>query len=296
MLFISLQMKSFLITFVALQYCRRPKRLFWYGFFFKFQVEIIMQTGAISLVIGTVCGLIIVLSAIADEQCKLFELSMPYSGRYCPADGMVSIDLLPHQCRYICLQSTACKAYNYNATDGACVLFTSPCPLAVTDTMMEFAVFTDKTIHQCYQWLPYSLGVDTDERMIATDASHRIICRMQKAGDDIVCQYNTRSSRCFANLGISSFSSKQGYPCQRLRIMEGCTVFWVPYTARDPIHPRAVIAGHMVNGDTVHVTKFGNNPSVYSLAGHYVEGATHTFGNSGGDFQSSAFMMMLVVL
>ena len=253
--------------------------------------------GVTNIIIVTTFGVAAIWSAIAAEHCKLFSLSMPYNGRYCPGDGMVSPKLLPHQCRYICLQSTACKAYNYNTTDRTCTRFTSPCPLAFVHTMTEFAVFSEKLTEQCYQWVPYSSEDVIDARMVSTDFPHRIICRMQRDGDDIVCQYNTRYGMCFAHSSISAFNNKQGYPCQRLRIMEGCTVFWVPYTARDPIHPRAVIAGHMVNGDTVHVTKFGDNrPSLYSMAGSYVEGANHTIGSQSGTFQTSPSMMMLVVL
>ena len=110
-----------------------------------FQVEIIMlQFHVTSVIIGTAFGLTVIWSVIAAEHCKLFSLSTSYKGRYCPGDGIVSQHQFPHQCRYICLQAAACKAYNYNATRGTCTRFTSPCPLAVADTMMEFAVFTDK--------------------------------------------------------------------------------------------------------------------------------------------------------
>ena len=254
--------------------------------------------GVTNVIIGTAFGMAATWSATTAQHCKLFSLSLSYSGRYCPAtDGIVSIDLLPHQCRYLCLQATACKAYNYNVTDRTCMHFTSPCPLAVVDTMMEFAVFTEQKINQCYQWVSYSSGDSVDARMIYSDEPKRIICRMQKDGNDIVCNYNTKFSKCYASLGNSEFKSDQGYPCQRLRIIEGCTVFWVYYTAGDLINPRAVIAGHMANGDAVYVTKFNYNmPPMFSLSGHYVEGAHHTFGTHKGTFQSSTSMMMLVVL
>ena len=86
-----------------------------------------------------------------------------------------------------------------------------------------------------------------------------------------------------------------GYSCQRLRIMEDCTVFWVPYTARDPIPSRAVMAGHTANGSVVYVTKFYGIKS-HSLAGHYVDGAERTSGVRGRAVESSTTMMMLVVL
>ena len=265
-----------------------------------FQVEIIMlQFHVTSVIIGTAFGLTVIWSVIAAEHCKLFSLSTSYKGRYCPGDGIVSQDQFPHQCRYICLQTAAFKAYNYNATRGTCTRFTSPCPLAVADTMMEFAVFTEKTEDQCYQWIPVGTGSGNviDARMISTDDPTRILCSMQKDGDDAVCQYNTRFGKCYANLGIEVFNNNEGYDCQRLRIMEDCTAFWVSYTAGDLINPRAVTAGNVANGDAVYVTKFDyNGPPVFSLAGHYVEGADHAISNNWGVSQSSRVMWMLVVL
>ena len=67
--------------------------------------------------------------------------------------------------------------------------------------------------------------------------------------------------------------------------------------ARDPIHPRSVIAGHMANGDEVYVTKFNYNyPPIISLAGQYVEGADFTTAPAGGVTRHSRIIMMLIVL
>ena len=249
-------------------------------------------------IICTTFGVAVIWSTTAAENCKLFNLSMSYSGRYCPAEGIASMGMLPYQCRYMCLQSPACKAYNYNATEGACTRFTSPCPLAFACTMMEFAVFTEIPTDQCYQWVPMvtNSGNVIDARMISTGDPNRILCRMQKNGDDVVCQYNTKWGKCYANLGDEAFNNILGYDCQRLRIAEGCTALWVPYTPGNPINSRAVIAGHMANGSTVYVTKFDSSPPAKSLAGHYVEGGTHTIGNHAGVSMSSTVMMMLVIL
>ena len=256
-----------------------------------------LQLGVTSFIIVTAFGMVTIRSIIAIEHCKVFSSSKPYSGRYRPVDGMVSSGLLPYQCRYVCLQSIACKAYNYNATARTWTRFTLPCPLAFTDTVMEFAVFSEKPTNQCYKWVPFSSGDVIDARMISTNDSSRIICRMQRASNDLVCQYNTIYSMCFANFGNSPFDSDGGYPCQRLLIMEDCTVSWVPYIARDPIHHRAVIADPMANGDTVYVTMFDHNrPPLFSLAGHYVEGAAITIGRLGVATQNSTTMMMLIVL
>ena len=130
--------------------------------------------------------------------------------------------------------------------------------------------------------------------MTSTDESHRIICRMIKAGDDVLCYFHTYYSTCYASLGSSEFTNTHGYKCQRLRIVNDCTVSWVPYIARDPIPPRAVTAGHMANGSRVYVTKF-SLASGASLSGHYVEGTTDAIGALGGTWRSNTMMMMVVL-
>ena len=245
---------------------------------------------------STVILVTAIMTALAVEHCKLFSVPETDNGRYCPSDGLAIPHLLSDQCKYICIASPRCNAYNYNTTKRTCTRFASPCLQAIPDAVMEFAVFTEKTKDQCYQWIPYSSGDAVDPRMVSTDDAHFIICRMQKDGNDIVCFYDSRTSNCYAIWESPEFSS-QGYPCQRLRIMEDCTVFWVPYTAGHPIHPRAVIGGHMANGDVVYVTKFDfNYPPVLSLAGHYVEGAADTVATAGGVARKTSTMMMLIVL
>ena len=249
------------------------------------------------LMIGTIFAVVAIQAVIAGEHCRLHSLSIPYNGRYCPGDGKVTPHLLPHQCRYMCLQSNTCKAYNYNNSEGTCTQFTSPCPQAYPDNLMEFMVVPAKTMDQCCQWVPYTPNDPVGTRMISTDDPDRIICRMQKDGDDIVCYLGLRVSICYGSWRGSRIRSSHGYPCQLLRIVEDCTVFWVPYVGRDPINPRAVIAGRMANGDAVYVTKFDySRPPMLSLAGHYVEGADLTYGSGGQAVQSSTTMMMLVML
>ena len=266
--------------------------------YLQFQTYTIMvPVGAINALRCMPITRAVVVLTLATEHCKLFSLSTPHTGKYCPGDGVVTPHLSPHQYRMVCLQSSTCKAYNYNGTDMKCTRLTSPCSQAVADTMMNFVVFTEIPIDQCYQWVPNSPGDTVDPRMIYTTDRKRVICRMQRDGDDRVCFFSTIINTCYASWGQSQFRSDNGYPCQRLRITEGCTVFWIPYVVRDPIHPRSVIAGHMANGDEVYVTKFNYNyPLIISLAGHYVEGADFTTAPAGGVARHSCNMMTLIVL
>ena len=242
-----------------------------------------------SLVI-TICS-----STLTAQTCELYRLSMPYKGRYCPSDGLVTPLPVPHLCRSMCLESPTCMAYNYNFTDKTCARLTSPCPEAFDDPVMEFVVFTQKPYKQCYGWVPYTVGDALDERMVSETS--RIICRMVRSGSDVVCYWHPSERKCFAYLS-SPFHSGQGYACQRMRIMEGCTIYWFPYTARDPIPPRSVTAGKMANGDTVYVTKFDYlyNGQPKNFPGHYVEGAADTVAEFAGGDRRSTTMMMMVIL
>ena len=86
------------------------------------------------------------------EKFALAWVLLPRSGYLTNADiyvfnqqpiGMdtVTPKLLTHQRRYICLQSATYKAYNFNITEGTCTRFTSPCPQAFINPVMEFVVF-----------------------------------------------------------------------------------------------------------------------------------------------------------
>ena len=242
-------------------------------------------------------GIIFVISAglsiIWAEKCEQYSLSMPYKGRYCTGDGVVTQQVASHLCRYQCILSATCKDYNYNTTVGTCTRFSSPCPQSLSDPAMEFAVFTQKPYEQCYDWIPYSSGDSDDARMVYTEYSTRIIGCTQRASNDVVCYFHTLFKKCFGYFG----SIFQSALCQRLRIAEGCTIHWVPYIARDPIPPRAVTAGQMANGDRVYVSQFevGNGP-LSGLPGHYLEGAENTVSQYAKVPRRSTTMMMMVIL
>ena len=235
---------------------------------------------------------------VTANRCVSHSLTMSYQGRYCIGKGTVTHNLLPHQCRYLCLQSSR-KAYNYNITEGTCTQFTSPCPQAYTHPVMEFVVFRETPVNQCYEWVPYSPDDPLDERMITIDSSWCIVSRLQISGSNVVGYFHTRYSTCYSNLegDDHDYSSKHGYLCDRLRIREGCTIFWVPYKAGEPLPLQAVIGSVMANGDVAYVVKFECvcNGEVVSISGYHTEGATHAIGGYYGTRYSTAMMMMIVL-
>ena len=237
------------------------------------------------------------LSTISAEYCEENSLSMIYNERYCTGEGDSYQHVPPHHCRASYLHSATCHAYNYNITKAICTRFTSPCPEAKIDHFMEFVVITQRPYDECYEWVLYNAKYTVEDRMIYTDDPHHMISRMQRDGNDFVSYFDTRRPNCYATTGHSLFRKNDGYPCQRLRIKEGCPIFWVPYTARDPIPPRAAVAGRMANGIRVYITKFDyDKPPVHSLTGHYVEGAANTFASHGEVTRHSRAMIMMVVL
>ena len=131
---------------------------------------------------------------VTANRCIWYRLTMPYEGMYCIFEGTVFQKLLPHECQSMCLQSATCKAYNYNVTEGTCTQFSSPCPQAFSDSVMEFVVFRNTPVSRCYEWVPYSPGDPLDERMVATDNPWFIVARLQVNNNDGV-------DHCFGGLG-----------------------------------------------------------------------------------------------
>ena len=234
---------------------------------------------------------------VAVNRCEFYNLAMPYKGRYCTGDGTVTLKLLPHECRYMCLQSPTYRAYNYNVTAETCTRFTSPCPQAFSDPVMEFVVFRETPVSQWYEWVMYSPGDPLGERMIATDSPWCVVSRLQVNGNDVVSYFVTDSDHCWGTFGETEYSTQQGYRCERLRVVEGCTIFCVPYTAGNPLPPRAVIGGVMANGDVPYVVKFDciHNGKVESISGYYIEGATHAISGYYSTRYSTNMTMMVVL-
>ena len=233
-------------------------------------------------------------SFIWAGKCDHYSLTTTYKGGYCTGEGILTQLVDPHLCRYQCIVSTTCNAYNYNTTRETCTYFSSPCPQPFSDPTMEFAVFTQRPYEQCYEWIAFISGDPIDERMARTEhVSHGIIGRTQRSGQDIVCSFRTRYSKCYGYFGAWYDTSR----FQRLRIMEGCATYWVTYTSQDPLPPRAVIAGHMANGDIVFVSKFvGNVVEHMGLPAHYSAGAEYAVTEYGRAEWRSNTMMIMVVL
>ena len=152
-------------------------------------------------------------------------------------------------------------------------------------------------MNQCYEWMQYSSGDSLDERMIATDTPNHIVARLQVNGNDVVSYFVISADACYGTLVDTEYNSHQGHQCERLRVVKGCTISWVPYTAGKPLPPNAVIGGVLVNDIVPYVVKFDiiHKGAVKSISGHYIEGAPRAISGFAGTRHSTTMMMMFVL-
>ena len=82
------------------------------------------------------------------------------------------------------------------------------------------------------------------------------MARLQVNNTGVVSHFTVGVDHCFGGLGKTEHSTVHGYQCERQRVDEGFTFFWVPYTAGWPLPCQAVIGGFMANGDVPYVVRY----------------------------------------
>ena len=238
-----------------------------------------------------------------DANCHSYDMYESYKipgGRNCPTEGAVlPNDLTVHQCKYLCIQSANCVAFNHNTAHNKCTFLDKPCPLANGVPGMEYFVFTAKPSHQCFQWLPYTPGDALDDRMIEIQIGALMVSRIKYNGNYIIGYQYIPQQQCFTYTTVDNqiVSSSSSAPCERLRIADDCTAFWVSYMAGDALPAREVTGGRMASGEVGYVVKFDilYNSETVTISGYYTEGASHAISAYYG-FRNSNTMMMLVIL
>ena len=259
----------------------------------------------------TICMLFLVTSVTIasnliqgiEANCHSYDMyesdEIP-GGRYCPTeDTTLPNDLTMQQCKYLCIQSANCAAFNHNTADDKCTFLDKPCPLANGVPGMEYFIFTAKPSHQCFQWLPYTSGDALDDRMIAIQIGALMVSRIKYNGNYIIGYQYIPHQLCFTYTTVDDqiVTSSSSSPCERLRIADDCTAFWVPYRAGDSLPARVVTGGRMASGEVGYVVKFDilYNSETVTISGYYTEGASHAISAYYG-FRNSITMMMLVML
>ena len=227
------------------------------------------------------------------QPCQFLERTVFLSGKYCPVSSLAILSSHLCYCRAACLRAENCVAYNYNKSDTTCNRLAVPCHLAQSNPVMEFGVLIPQQTQNCCQWLAFSHGDPLDERMVMTSENPtRAVARTTQNGADYIGFYNGRHDACFVATSATQVTKLQDNSCQRLRIAEGCTVFWVPYIAGDRLPDKLVTGGTNANGDNVYVAK-----SDKATTGSYVKGATDAlFPKSNLNMWRATKMELLILL
>ena len=261
-----------------------------------------MNTICFSFLVTSVTVAVYLIQGI-EANCHSYDIYESHKipgGRYCPTEGTALFsDLTIRQCKYLCLQSANCAAFNHNTADDKYAFLHKPCPLANGVPGMEYFIFTEKPSHQCFQWVPYASGDALDDRMIASQIGALMVSRIMYNGNNIIGYQYIPHQQCFTYTTVDDqiVSSSSSAPCERLRIADDCTAFWVPYRAGDPLPARAVTGGLMASGEVGYAVKFDilHNSETVTISGYYTEGASHAISAYYG-FRDSNTMMMLVIL
>ena len=84
------------------------------------------------------------------------------------------------------------------------------------------------------------------------------------------------SGFCRATDGLNAILPHDPYPCEALRVKDGCTAAYVAYSAGEAVPPGAVVGGNRDDGRAMYVASFHNVWGTRNvLSGYYLEGATH---------------------
>ena len=211
---------------------------------------------------------IIVLSLLCNatvwshKTCESYDFANPFEGRYCPTDGIIIPNLQWHQCKLFCLETSNCQSINYNFTDNICTYFITTCPKAISNPGMAFVLFTGKQFEQCIEWIPKKDGhPKRDDRSVTID-NLRFAARMQKDGNDLVG--HQLHSICYSRDEAGKFESSYGYPCQYLRIRDGCTVYLMNYELGNPLPSNSLIGGYTSGGLPVYIAVIGEAKAIKS--------------------------------
>ena len=197
-------------------------------------------------------------------------------GYYCTHDDAIVLPfLLEHECTLACVQKARCVATNYNISDSTCSLLPSACLQASNDSSMIYTIFTSSR-DQCLGWHDYSPGDPIDDRWLKTkvggDAALRAVTRTADNGHLYPGNFLPNQKRCVCTDGVGYLNSDKGYPCQVLRLGEGCTAAYVPYTAGDVIPDGAVGIKSPEDGSSRYIAIIDNREPIGPVGHNFIGG------------------------
>ena len=207
-----------------------------------------MATHHMVIVFSLVCST----TTCLNTKCKTCDCVNPNHGQYCPTEGITVPNFSFNQCKLCCLQ-TICEAINYNHTGNTCTKLTATCPKAVNHPGMALVLFTGRQPEQCFEWIPKQNGDPVGDRSLTED-SKRFVARLQKGGNDLVCYLFHKTDNCISrDENGREVESLTQFPCQYLRVLEGCTVMYVDYKLGTPLPPNVLIGGYTTDRIPVYI-------------------------------------------
>ena len=266
-----------------------------------FQRAHLTKTMALNINNGLTILTIFSLFQPIGTSCNSLFNAKDITGIYCDDIGIDYFSMSFHDCKYICIHKAICTAINYDIEHCTCILLPVPCPQAITDQNMKYAIFSDPDQEHCIEWVNYTGSVVHDERWALTrvggDSSNRVLARMLYNGTHYPGHMSPIKNKCYATNGNATFESGEGHPCQVLRVREGCTTIFIAYTTGRNLPSNVVIGGSMPDGRNSYISVFQPpGRSHRMMGGFYTAEDAQGVYSDGSDIHMVPDMELLVVI
>ena len=227
-------------------------------------------------------------------QLTFPSITFPNKWFYCPHNGVATTYTTQHLCKLAYIQATTCLAINYNLSKSLCTRLTTPCPQANSEITMQYTLFSQRRIQECYQWRKLWSVSTNHPRLVFNEKRSRIVRRLIYLSGYYPC-YN-EFQQCYGGTGSLRINSYH-YVCELLLVEPHCTVGWLPFSAGDHLPMNTVSTGPTTTGELTYVVRF--YPTEFPLQqiiGYYTIESARAYGTFGSAHRISTSMEILVVL
>ena len=214
------------------------------------------------------------LTPLAFSKCDTLSQTSYSAEQYCAdLDRVTAFNVSEWECKYTCIQKAMCGGINYNPLNGTYILLEN-CPMPDDSHNVLYIIISSMEGNECLEWMQFPAN-----RWVLTkyrgDISGKRVKRINVAGR-YYPGYGYRWGHCRATDGSKAIKPADPYPCDGLRVKEGCTTAYVRYSAGEAIPPGAVVGGRLEDGRAMYVASFDNSWGPLDvLGGYYLEGAVH---------------------
>ena len=130
--------------------------------------------------------------AYGERAYSFKAVNFPNVEYYCPADGLLTLDIPPWLCKLQCIQMQKYAALNCNKTTGLLVLLHAPSTLASRWESMEYTMLTGRNHKQCLKWVPFNAINPTSYRAVESPGGF-LACRLQIGNGILLSSYHEPS-------------------------------------------------------------------------------------------------------